>query len=89
MSLSCGLRDMHKVWFNTRGGRMLKRYQILLEDWQADYCRRVAKKVGISHSEYHRIILAEDMVLNDEMEKDNYTKKDRDSLMYEARNAIQ
>jgi len=41
---------------------MLKRYQVLLENWQADYISGVANRNDLSFSEAVRIFLCEGMV---------------------------
>jgi len=38
---------------------MLKRYQVLLENWQEDYIRYSADKLDLSFSEVVRILLSE------------------------------
>jgi len=41
------------------GGDMLKRYQVLLSDWQGDYLKDVAKRYNQSFSEIIRVVLSE------------------------------
>ena len=41
---------------------MLKRYQVLLEDWQADHYKLVAQKYDVSFSEMIRMALCIDIM---------------------------
>jgi hypothetical protein len=52
-----------KIYFTVnKEGNMVKRYQILLNEWQAEHYRLIAKRYDVSFSEMIRMALAIDIM---------------------------
>ena len=63
---------------------MLKRYQILLEDWMADHYKLIADKYDVSFSEMVRMALCVDILSATRVTFPKYKPKIDDKKMEEA-----
>ncbi|MFH1045688.1 MAG: hypothetical protein V1727_01840 [Candidatus Omnitrophota bacterium] len=63
---------------------MLKRYQVILNDWQADHYRLIAQKYDVSFSEMLRMALCLDILYATKKGFPNYRPKVTDKLLSQA-----
>lgn len=63
---------------------MLKRYQVILNDWQAEHYKEVSKKYDVSFSEMVRMALCLDIIYATQLSFPKYRAKLNDKLLKKA-----